>query len=373
LPMKQFWNRLLSALVPNFETDEYGRALEATFRLLTHLMKVLVALTAIWAIAAGFLQTGRLIKYIPGGLPGQRGFGFWADRANWLGPWLGVPVYALKAFGVTMLIGLAAAMVGGLLGFLFGVPRVSSAPQLAALEIRGPGSPTSAGQAAGSPVPDSGAARLGRPPAVGAATFQGGRGWQSSTNLTEISDWLTKIIVGVGLVEAKAIYERLSQLSGSLGTMLFDGAVGTLLVIPAVIIAGALIGFLYAYLFTQLVVAGLVARTDAELSNAGVRSQGVPAPSGVALLRGAVLPPDIQARKEAFSNYIQGLVDANDNVRLDQIAQVLSAATDPDPRTERRNILTAVGTRVDAADAARAATQMTELSSQLRAITSRDF
>jgi hypothetical protein len=171
---------------------------------------------------------------------------------------------------------------------------------------------------------------------------------------------LTKIIVGVGLVEAKAIYERLSQLSGGLGAMLFDGAAGSLLVIPAVIITGALLGFLYAYLFTQLVVAEPLARTDVELSNAGA-----PPPD-----QGTVLPPDIQARKEAFSNYIQGLVDANDNVRLDQIAQALGAATDPDLKTVGGNIL---GARVDAADAARAATQMTELSNILRAITGQDF
>jgi hypothetical protein len=74
----------------------------------------ILALTAIWAIAAGFLQTGRLIKFIPGGFPGHGAVGFWADRANWLGPLLGVPVYTLTAFGVTMIIGLAAAMVGGL-------------------------------------------------------------------------------------------------------------------------------------------------------------------------------------------------------------------------------------------------------------------
>ena len=107
-------------------------------------------------------------------------------------------------------------------------------------------------------------------------------------------------------------------------------------------------------------VAEPLARTDVELSNAGA-----PPPD-----QGTVLPPDIQARKEAFSNYIQGLVDANDNVRLDQIAQALGAATDPDLKTVGGNIL---GARVDAADAARAATQMTELSNILRAITGQDF
>ena len=65
--------------------------------------------------------------------------------------------------------------------------------------------------------------------------------------------------------------------------MLFEGAAGSLLVIPAVIITGALLGFLYAYLFTQLVVAEPLARTDVELSNAGAPPAD----------QGTVLPPDI--------------------------------------------------------------------------------
>jgi hypothetical protein len=364
--MSPSWNRLLSAVEPSFGSDQHGRRLASIFGLLTNLLKILVALTAIWAIAAGFLQTGRLIRYIPDGFPSHGDAGFWAERANWLAPLLGVPVYTLEAFGVAMLIGLAAAMVGGLLGFLFGVPHMtgqtgpSAAPSLAPR----PGTTAPPDQTADGASPGPGtAATSGQAITAGTATFRGGRGWQSSTNLIEISDWLTKIIVGVGLVEAKAIYVRLSGLSGSLGAMLFDGAAGSLLVIPAVIIAGVLLGFLYAYLFTQLVVAEPLARTDVELSNAGA-----PPPD-----QGTILPPDIQARKEAFSNYIQDLVDASENARLDQIAQELDAATDPDPKTVGGNILAAVGTRVAAADAATAATQMTELSRQLRAITSRDF
>jgi hypothetical protein len=363
--MTQLWTRLLSAVGASFGLDQHARRLASTFVLLTNLLKILVLLTAIWAIAAGFLQTGRLIKYIPSGFP-DGGKGLWADHASWLAPLLGVPVYALKAFGVTMLIGLAAAMVGGLLGFLFGVPRLTgeTMAQSTSPATLGPGSAVSAVQASSIPAP---AADTAVPPGQlssgGAATVRGRRVWQSSTNLTEISDWLTKIIVGVGLVEAKSIYDGLFQLSGSLGTMLFEGAAGSLLVIPAVIIIGALLGFLYAYLFTQLVVAELVVRTDVELSNAGVPSQD----------QGTVLSPDIQHRKETFSNYIQTLVDENGKDKLDQIAQELGVPTDPDIRTERGNILAAVGARVDVADAGRAANAMTELSNSLRAITERDF
>jgi len=283
---------------------------------------------------------------------------------------LGVPVYALKAFSVTMLLGLAAAMAGGLLGFLFGVPR----PATGAAAPTTPPSPGPAGGAA--PVPAgqaqvptssataaaSGTTGLPSAPASGTPTPRSGRAWQSSTNLTEISDWLTKIIVGVGLVEAKGIFERFTQLSQSLGAMLFDGTVGSQLVIPSVIIAGALVGFLYAYLFTQLVIAGLVARTDAELSGAGTSSAYQ-----------AIVPRAIQNRKEEFSDYIQGLVSGNDGNTLDRIAQALNVAIGSDLQTKRRNILGAVGAKVNLADAAGAANAMDDLSTLLQNITGRTF
>lgn len=187
----------------------------------------------------------------------------------------------------------------------------------------------------------------------------GRRGWQSSTNLTEISDWLTKIIVGVGLVEAKAIYDRLSQLSGSLGGMLFDGAAGSRLIIPAVIIAGALLGFLYAYLFTQLRVAQLVAHTDVELGNVGAALQP--------------LPPGVQDRKQAFSDYIQSLVAEQNRDVLDRIAEALGLERGGDLTTQRDNILDAVTREVDLPDPAAAAATMDDVSSKLRPITNRGF
>jgi hypothetical protein len=242
-------------LRPSFGTGNNERGLTLTFGLLGSLIKFLVALTFIWALAASVLQTARLIAYIPVGFPGK-GVGFWAQQAGWLAPLVSVFVYAPKAFGATMLIGLAAAMLGGLLGFLFAVPRPVS--EAAPPSTPPPSTPTlHADGPAGIPQVAQAGAAMPR-----AATPHPARAWESSTNLTQISDWLTKIIVGVGLVEAATIYSRFEQLSTTLSDQLFDGAAGSRLVIPAVMIAGAIIGFLYAYLFTQLFVAGLIASTD---------------------------------------------------------------------------------------------------------------
>lgn len=315
------WRNLLSALAPSFGTDQHGRAREATFRLIVNLMRALIVLIAIWAIAAGFLQTGRLIQYIPRGFPGEEAAGFWARQINWLGPLLGVPVYTFKAFGVAMLIGLAAAMIGGLLGFLFGLPRMATE---AATQTPAPSAAVTPAGVAGSPSPDVAAMPAGPPvtpfrQAASGSLALRGRGWQSSTNLAEIADWLTKIIVGVGLVEAKAIYDQLTKLSHGLGGLLFNGAAGSELIIPAVIIAAALLGFLYAYLYTLLVVAGLVAWTDAELINAGGSADHT-----------TLLPPDIQGRKQAFSDYIQSLVTQPNRDLLDRIAGALEVTTSND-------------------------------------------
>jgi hypothetical protein len=367
LEMPQFWNRLRSSTTSIPNLGGRGQDLQSTFTLLTNLIKYLVWLTAIWAVAAGFLQTGRLIEYIPAGMPGP-GKGYWADHAPWLAPLIGIPVYALKAFGAVMLIGLAAAMVGGFLGFLFGVPRpvAGTTPQPAsASPAPAPPGGASPGPSTAGQTPPAGAVAGARTqPTASATPPPGARAWQASTNLTEISDWLTKIIVGVGLVEAKGIFDRLSQLSQALGDMLFDGAVGSKLVIPSVIVSGALVGFLYAYLFTQLVIAALMARTDAALSAGGT-------PSGYQ----AIVPRAMQTRKEDFSDYIQGLADANDVATLDQIAQALSLAVDPnaDPQIKRRDILTAVGERVSLTDAVRAANAMDHLSNLLQPITNRSF
>jgi hypothetical protein len=87
----------------------------------------------------------------------------------WVLPGLGllvVLVYAVthqsaKAFGVASAIGVAALAFGGLMGFLFGIPRTL----------------TSEAAPGATAQPNSGAASV-----------------HSNTNLEQISDWLTKII-----------------------------------------------------------------------------------------------------------------------------------------------------------------------------------
>ncbi len=88
------------------------------------------------------------------------------------------------------LIALSAIFCGGFLGFLFGIPRAHS----------GGGLPT--GDAT------DGTANKKR------------RAYEENTNLEQISDWLTKIIVGVTLVQFEPIFGKLDTFAGNVSPAL---------------------------------------------------------------------------------------------------------------------------------------------------------
>jgi hypothetical protein len=107
----------------------------------------------------------------------------------------------------------AAAVTGGLLGFLFGVPRSSL-----------------------DPVGGSGRAE---------------RRYRANTNLEQISDWLTKILVGVGLIQLG----QLRHLGGELLNGVAPALGGTATSLPfggALLCYFAIVGFIGGWLLTQL-------------------------------------------------------------------------------------------------------------------------
>ncbi|MES2107973.1 MAG: hypothetical protein V4577_04465 [Bacteroidota bacterium] len=130
---------------------------------------------------------------------------------------------------------LACMISGAFMGFLFGVPKV----------VQSSGSAAPAGTGAAAP---------------GAAG--NGKNYQQlvNTNLSEISDWLTKIIVGLGLVKLTKIPPYLAGMAGTLAAGL-DGAAKTgagssLAFAYGLIISFFVVGFLFGYLVTRLYLAG---------------------------------------------------------------------------------------------------------------------
>lgn len=175
----------------------------------------------------------------------------------WIGTAIGLLALAISqgralasAIGIGVLIFLAAFASGALLGFLFGVPRVLSSDRPP------PSAPVKDPPAAPAPT------GLDVPPprAETSTSVTQTRILQSNTNLERISDWLTTLLVGAGLVQLYKINDALvlfrDFLAQNARVFTVDGvpSAGSLPVVgPVILIFGAVCGFLYMYLSTRLV------------------------------------------------------------------------------------------------------------------------
>jgi len=135
----------------------------------------------------------------------------------------------VAGFGSAVLIFGAHAMVGGIIGFLFAIPR--SRQQDAS-------------------VAGSGELRA----AERDSTKEPGRkrvsDYSANTNLEQISDWLTKILVGASLVQIRTIWESASGLAALLAPAL--GGATARPVALCLMGFSACWGFFFVYLFTRL-------------------------------------------------------------------------------------------------------------------------
>jgi hypothetical protein len=133
----------------------------------------------------------------------------------------------LGTLSVALMTAGAAMSVGGLLGFLFGVPHTRDNPQSDS------DSKTKEGES--------------KTKADTSATT-----YRPNTSLEQISDWLTKMLVGVGLVEVKAIPPQLARLAAfiALGLGNNDQARVFALSLSAYFgLGGFVFGFLWARLY----------------------------------------------------------------------------------------------------------------------------
>lgn len=162
-----------------------------------------------------------------------------------------------SAFGVAFLIAqdrfygafalcvfaLSASAVGGLVGFLFGIPRSPQRRSAAAVAERPE-----------QDSPQGAVTESGRPPAM-----------SSNTNLEEVSDWLTKILVGVGLTQATAFHDQFGSLTQTLAQGFSDKEQAVPL-IGAVLILFFITGFMMGYLLTYLILSREFAKVNQELA-----------------------------------------------------------------------------------------------------------
>ncbi len=157
------------------------------------------------------------------------------------GPW--------RTFGLMVLIGLASAAAGALLGFLFGIPRtLDPASRVAVANAAAEGGPAASSQAA----------------------------LAANTNLERVSDWLTTLLIGATLVQAGKVVDWV----GSLGTT-FSGDVTIATLTPLIVVYYSALGFLGIYLVTRLYLTFALRQTLALLTGAsGPRISSMKMPPG---------------------------------------------------------------------------------------------
>jgi hypothetical protein len=139
---------------------------------------------------------------------------------------IGVVAVDVHSFAAGCLLAIAASMVGALTGFLFGLPRSARTDVV----TRDHGAPAADSQ---------------RIPVETRSS-----GYKANTNLEDISDWLTKILVGVGLTQLTSIPNAFKDLVDAAKVAMGVGA-DSGAIAGSVLVGYVLIGFLSTYLWAR--------------------------------------------------------------------------------------------------------------------------
>jgi hypothetical protein len=165
--------------------------------------------------------------------------------------WTGYTVHSLSA---VLNWSIASIAAGAVIGFLFGIPRTARLGNGPAKSDKpaAPSNPTAAKAA------ESGASQSSRP--------QSEEGLRPNTNLEEVSDWLTKIIVGLGLVHLTDLQKIVGSISANAAAAMSVTPTATHVSTATAIIVGfAIEGFFGGYIYTRLFLQGAFARSDQNL------------------------------------------------------------------------------------------------------------
>jgi hypothetical protein len=181
-----------------------------------------------------------------------------------------------RQWGAITLWGLGAFALMAVVGFLFGVPQIGRTDGTTTGSQSGTSSPTASSGTGVPGVTTSGERTDTEAEPAPSRVADGAYHFVANNSVQQISDWLTKIIVGLGLVELKNVpaysvrlgdwIARSAEQDGVTEQSLASIGIGT------VIYFGAS-GFLAAYLFMRLCVQGLIARVEGQLSTASAMGE----------------------------------------------------------------------------------------------------
>lgn len=200
----------------------------------------------------------------------------------------------------------AALLGGGLLGFLFGVPHT-----------RESASATSGGQSKTATEDQSASNSLSET-------------YRPSTSLEQISDWLTKILVGVGLVDFRGILAKVVAAGdyiapGLTGVVSREGARTFAL---AILVYFSVSGFVFGFLWARLYLPRWFAEADRVkrlLSRFEVQQQ---ADAKALLLSHGLLTPKQDVPSASDSEIAQAVKEASGAVRTQMFSQAATASED---------------------------------------------
>ena len=142
-----------------------------------------------------------------------------------------------EIFVTVAMVAAAAQLIGTLIGFLFGIPRTLQNV-----------SDESSSSSASSPYYEGSSHRK----------------YLVNTNLEQVSDWLTKILVGIGLTQLGAIKQTVTDIAAMV-TASLNNLASAQPVTMASIVYFASVGFLIGYLFTRIYVSSVLADADVTL------------------------------------------------------------------------------------------------------------
>lgn len=156
----------------------------------------------------------------------------------------------------SMIWSLAAVLSGGSVGFLFGIPRSRTGKSLV------PASPTPAPPTTTSPTtsdtqPLDATEAPPTPPDAGTQQIVS---TGNETAIEQISDWLTKIIVGVGLTNLRDLPGQLNTVGKYVATSIDPNGPINIGLGLGIVIYFAVLGVITGYLMTQIFLLNLVNR-----------------------------------------------------------------------------------------------------------------
>lgn len=151
--------------------------------------------------------------------------------------------------GNALIWGFGFCVSGMLLGFLFAIPRILPAGAIIA------------------PVRSANGKRDTDPTANGVLSHPNPSPSEINSNLVEVSDWLTKIIVGVGLVELKDLPGAARGVADYIAPSLGLGQAMAAPVAGGIMLFYSVLGFLVGYLLTRIYLAVIFKRADNQVKN----------------------------------------------------------------------------------------------------------